>query len=340
MRILIIGGTGFIGPWVVRCLVTGGHVVTVFHRGKTTADLPPAVAHIRGDRQNLSAFRSEFTRFGPAVVLDMFPYTEQDAAVVMETFRGTASRVVAVSSMDVYRAYGRFCRLEEGPPDVQPFAENAPVRSALYPYRASAQQRSDLAYNYEKIVVEQTVMGDTNLPGTILRLPQVYGPGDPQHRLLEVVKRMTDPRPFILLEEGRARWRWTRGYVENVAAAIALAVTDSRTARQIYNIGDTEALTELEWIERIGRTVGWKGTLTVVSRTQLPAHLAVPYNWRHHLVADTSRIRNELSYEDSVSIDEAVRRTIAWEVAHPSTQVDLARFNYPAEDEAYAKMKR
>ncbi len=160
MRILIIGGTGFIGPWVVRCLVGQGHVVTLFHRGETTAGFPPSVGEIKGDRKNLSDFASDFIRFAPDVVLDMLPYTEQDAALAMETFRGLAARVVAVSSMDVYGAYGRFCRLEDGPPDVEPFAEGAPLRSALHPYRASAQQASDLAYNYEKILVERAVMSD------------------------------------------------------------------------------------------------------------------------------------------------------------------------------------
>ena len=40
MRVLVIGGTGFIGPYVVRRLVAQGHDVAVFHRGRTQADLP------------------------------------------------------------------------------------------------------------------------------------------------------------------------------------------------------------------------------------------------------------------------------------------------------------
>ena len=338
MRILIIGGTGFIGPWVVRRLVGEGHSVALFHRGQTVADLPPVVSHINGDRRNLSAFASEFRRFTPDVVLDMFPFAESEVALVMRTFRGLSRRVVAVSSMDVYRTYGRFLRLEGGPPDLEPFVEDAPLRTTLYPYRTFAQQPSDLAYNYEKILVERVVMGDAKLPGTVLRLPQVYGPGDPQHRLFEFLKRMTDGRPVILLEEGRAQWRWTRGYVENVAAAIALAVTDDRAAGRIYNVGDTAAFTELEWIGRVGGIVGWKGAIEVVSRAMLPEHLVLPYDWRHHLAADTARIRKELSYDESVSVDEGLRRTVAWENAHPPKQIDQSRFDYAAEDAAHARV--
>jgi nucleoside-diphosphate-sugar epimerase len=301
------------------------------------ADLPPAVSHIYGERQNLSAFAAALARLAPGVVLDMFPYAEQETRVVMQTFRGVARRVVAISSMDVYRAYGRFSRLESGVPHSDPFSEDAPLRSTLYPYRSLAKQPSDLAYSYDKIPVEQIVMGDTELPGTVLRLPQVYGPGDPQRRLFDYLKRMTDGRRVILLEEGRAQWRWTRGYVENVAAAIARAVTDDAATGRIYNVGDRTAFTELEWVERIGRTVDWKGTIKVISRTLLPEHLAAPYDWRHHLAADTSRLRKELLYKESISVDEALRRTVAWEFAHPPTQIDLSRFDYAAEDAAYAK---
>src|SRR5436190_8561175 len=82
------------------------------------------------------------------------------------------------------------------------------------------------------------------LPGTVLRLPAVYGPGDRQHRLFPYVQRMHDGRPAILLEHGRASWRWTRGYVENVARAIALAVVQEHATGLIYNVGEAEALTE------------------------------------------------------------------------------------------------
>jgi len=49
--------------------------------------------------------KGEFKRLAQ-VVLDMIPYTEQDALATMSTFKGIAQRVVAISSMDVYRAYG------------------------------------------------------------------------------------------------------------------------------------------------------------------------------------------------------------------------------------------
>jgi nucleoside-diphosphate-sugar epimerase len=80
MRVLVIGGTGFIGRHLTRRLIEAGHEVTVFHRGhrgQTNADLPAGVNHISGERRELQAFSSEFKRIKPDVALDMICYNEQ-----------------------------------------------------------------------------------------------------------------------------------------------------------------------------------------------------------------------------------------------------------------------
>jgi nucleoside-diphosphate-sugar epimerase len=247
----------------------------------------------------------------------MIPATEQQARSVMSVFNTIAQRVVAISSQDVYRAYGRLIRIEPGPVEPIPLAEDAPLRQKLYPYRERAGGPNDDLYHYEKILVERAVMSDPKLRGTVLRLPMVYGPGDPQHRLFAHLKRMDDGRPAILLDEGLAHWRWTRGFVENVAYAIALAVGAERAAGRIYNVGEADALSMAEWVGEIGQVAGWRGKVVIVPRDRLPAHLMVDINTDQHLVVDTSRIRNELGYDEPVSREEALKRTIAWERAHP-----------------------
>ena len=339
MHILIIGGTRFIGPCVARQLTAQGHRVTVFHRGQTEDHFPSIVSHIHGDRRHLSAFKEEFARLALHVVLDMIAYTETDALAVKDTFRGLARRVVTLSSGDVYRDLDRLRRIQPGPPCSIPLSEAAPLRETLYPYRSMATGPDDMKYTYDKIPVERAVMGDPELPGTILRLPAVYGPGDYQHRLFDYLKRMDDGRPAILLEEGAARWRWTRGYIENVAAAIALAVTDERAAGRIYNVGEEEALSEAEWVQATGRAAGWNGAVMAVPKEMLPKHLTSDYDWQHHLVYDTSRLRAELGYAEHIAREDALKRTVAWERAHPPEKVDDSRFDYGAEDAALARLQ-
>ena len=71
-----------------------------------------------------------------------------------------------------------------------------------------------LGPGYDKIAVEQAVMD--RVGNTVVRLPMVYGAGDPLHRLHGVLKRIKDSRPAIILPDDHAAWRGPRGYVENV----------------------------------------------------------------------------------------------------------------------------
>jgi nucleoside-diphosphate-sugar epimerase len=335
MRIVVLGGTGFIGPYVVRRLCAEGHAITVFHRGQTEVDLPPQVSHRHGDREQLPDYQDEFRRLAPEVVLDMRPFTAADARLLMDAFRGIARRVVAISSGDVYRAYGVLLRLEEGPLDPVPLVEDAPLRTRLYPYRGPVPRNATdpmrWVDDYEKILVERAVMQDSTLPGTVLRLPLVYGPGDSHHRLFPYLKRVDDVRPAIPLESTHAGWRWTRGYVEDVAQAITLTVLNDQATGRVYNVGESEALSEAEWVRAIGQVAGWRGDVVTVPRERWPAQMA-DRNYAQHLVTDTTRIRAELGYQESISREEALARTIAWERAHPPATIDPRLFDYAAED--------
>src|SRR2546423_559420 len=144
MRILVIGGTAFIGPDVVTRLRIMQHTVALFHRGLTEAALPPDVTHIHGERHRLADFAGEFSRFDPEVVLDMIPTTEYEAQAVMSIFMGIARRVVAISSIDVYRAYGRLHGTEPGPVEPGPPA-GQPGASTTWAKRAPSRWLSGCA---------------------------------------------------------------------------------------------------------------------------------------------------------------------------------------------------
>ena len=325
MKILMLGGTSLTGPFTVRYLVEQGHEVTIFHRGKHQADLPPAVNRIIGERQKLDDFTHEFKQEAPDVVLDMLAFTRQDAEMLMRVFKGIAQRVVVPSSSDVYRAYGRLHGTEPGPVEPIPFAEDAPLRENL----------SIHGEEYEKRWVEQVVMGEPELPGTILRYPMIYGPND-GGRTFDLVKRMLDNRPVILLEEKAARWRWSRGYAANVAWATTLAVTHGQARNRIYNVAEPEGLSYLEWIQRVARAGGWTGRIVVVPDGRLSPEGG---NYEHHWVVDTTRIRAELGYMEIVPQEEALRRTVEWQRANPLEKYDPKEFDYATEDTVLAELQ-
>ena len=313
MNILVIGGTHFIGPYVVAQLIEQGHQVTLFHRGKTQADLPAAVCHLYGDRAQLHRYREDFYTLAPDVVLDMVAYTEADAQAVVDVFKGMTQRVVVISSVDVYRARDIIWNIETGVLDPVPLTEQSPLRSHLYPFRDLADLRGDIPADYDKILVEQAYQRTPELPATVLRLPMVYGPRDYRHRLQTYLKRMDDGRSAIVLEANMATWQGSYGYVENVATAIALAVVSEQAAGHIYNIAEPDSLSEADFIRAIGQQAGWQGRIVEIPSDQMPDTWQASINTAQHWIFDSTRIRQDLGFAEKISRAEGLRRTIAWE---------------------------
>lgn len=339
MRVLLVGGNGFIGRFVTAALQRQGHALAVFHRGRTPA--PAGVGEILGDRNELSASVEELKRFAPEVVIDLVVSSGSQAEELMDLFRGVARRVVMLSSIDVYRAVAVSHGTDSGPLQEVPLTEESELRRSLFPYSPESLQlmREIFAWvtdDYDKIPAERMVMNDRDLPGTVLRLPMVYGPGDPLHRSYSVVRRMADGRRHILLPETLAAWRSPRGYVENVAAAIELAAINHRAAGRIYNVCEEPPFSELEWAQKIAREMQWTGEFVVLPVERTPPHLIKPGNTAQHWSASSARIRRELGHQEPVAIDEAIRRTIQWELENPPPEELAPPLDYAAEDAALA----
>lgn len=338
MRVLVIGGSGFIGPSIVTELLRSGHQVAVLHRGQATPQLRPEVKRIIGDRRQLDACAADLRAFAPEVVIDVILSSGTQARQLVDLIRGTARRIVALSSMDVYRACGVVHRLEPGGLEPLPLTESSRLRTVLNTYppaqvKMLSQVFGWLDDEYDKIPVEQAILAAPDLESVVLRLPMVYGPGDPLHRFHPIVKRIADDRPTILFSRDLAAWRATKGYVAEVGAAVALAAT-SPAAAGVYNVGEPDTLSELEWAEAIARAAGWTGSFTLLPDDRVPPHLRSPGNAAQHWVADTSRIRDQLGYRESLPRADAIAHTVAWQRSHPPTGFTPHQFDYPAEDAA------
>jgi nucleoside-diphosphate-sugar epimerase len=339
MRVLLIGGNGFIGSPVTRQLRAAGHSVAIFHRSSNHTQ-PEDVALIQGDRNRLSDSLGQIQHFSPDVIVDLILSSGEQARQLMSISSKVAQRVIAISSMDVYRAWGVLVQSEPGPLQPLPITEESPVRSnrQLYPLDTVKMLQSVFTWlddAYDKVAVEEAVLGTSAVKGIVLRLPMVYGPGDRLHRFFPLVKRFADGRSSILLADDHAAWRGPRGYVENIAHAIAIAATSDR-AIGVYNVCEEPTLSELEWQKRIASQAHWLGKFVVLPREKTPKHLLQPGNAAQHVVVNSGRIRAELHYKEPVDVDEAIRRTIAWERSNPPDMIQPQQFDYEAEDAALA----
>jgi nucleoside-diphosphate-sugar epimerase len=296
--------------------------------------MPDGTRWIQGNYQRIAEHTAELQSFSPEVVVDMIPITEQNAHDVLAVFRGVARRIVAISSQDVYRAWGVVHGVEAAPADPV-LNEEAPLRQSLYLYRGKPIKIYDWDFeNYDKVLVERAFQSDPTSSATVLRLPMVYGPGDPGHRMYGYVKRMDDGRPAIPLEASAAAWRGPLGYVEDVGAAIALAAMNESAAGRVYNVAELDVRSIADWVREMAEATGWKGQVVTVP----DGTLSGPWSTLHlgqHCLTDTRRIREELGYRETLPRMEAVRRTIEWERAHPPEGFTV---DYSAEDRALAAL--
>ena len=101
MRILVIGGNGFIGSPLVSELLGSGHEVAVFHRRSDVGLADSGVVQIQGDRNRLSDYEGQLRLFSPDVIVDLILSSGEQARQLVETAHEIARRVIAISSMDV-----------------------------------------------------------------------------------------------------------------------------------------------------------------------------------------------------------------------------------------------
>lgn len=337
MRVLLIGGSGFIGQRVVERLHQRGHEVVIFHRGHTDAIEDEDVERITGNRLEIDQHIAAIEAARADAAIDFLPWNDRDTRRVIDALHGRVERVVHLSSGDVYRAWGNFLTGAYGEPI--PLCEEAPLRADLYPYAGVRPGMED----YDKILAERAILAayfDRGYPGVILRLPMVYGPNDPHHRTWEIVRRILDGRRRLLMGSHEAAWLWHRGYVDDVAFAIVLAAERTSAIGQTYNVGSERTHTMAAWARAIGDALGWQGEIVLAPQGELPPHLQKPYTYQQHIVYDTTKIRRELGYYEPTDPEEALRRTVAWQYVNPPANGAAGKIDYAAEDAALRQLAR
>ena len=206
MRILIIGGTAFVGRHLTQAALDAGHEVTLFHRGNTGADLFAAATHLSGDRnQDLSALADR--SFDATIdVCAFFPRQVRSLAAALD---GRGGRYVFISSISAYS--------DAVPPH---FDETGPLAEISDP---DATEITAENYGGLKVACERA---STELFGpdtTIIRPTYVIGPYDRSYRFDYWVDRLAtggtvlapgDPADPIQVIDARDQASWIVSLLE------------------------------------------------------------------------------------------------------------------------------
>jgi 2'-hydroxyisoflavone reductase len=165
LRVLILGGTGFIGPHIVNALREGGHQLTLFNRGKRNPGLFKDVETVLGDRDGkVDALKG---RDWDAVI-DNSGYVPRQVKLTADLLKGHTQQYIFVSSIS---AYGDLAKIG--------IDEDHPVAKLK---DASVEQVTNETYGGLKALCEQVVMTAYGKQGTIFRPSYIVGPGDTSDR--------------------------------------------------------------------------------------------------------------------------------------------------------------
>jgi nucleoside-diphosphate-sugar epimerase len=323
MRVMVLGGTRFIGAAIVEELAAHGHELLIVHRGEHEPDELPDADHLHADRRDLAHLRGPIDEFDPEAVVDNCAYSAADAETALAAVGGDV-RLLAVSSMDVYRAFGAVLAGTETDP--LPVDETSPVRSQRFPYRGRPHPSPD-AETYEKLDVEAAYLARE---ATICRLPMVYGERDHQRREEPILRRLRAGRDRI--PAGSGTWLWTRGYVRDVAAGIRLALESDAAVAEILNLGEARTWSMGLWARHVVEAAASGAELIRIPDVLLPDDLKALGTVPQHLLVDSSKARDLLGWTET-DPHEALHRSVAWHLEHPPEDADE---DFTADDRALA----
>ncbi|MBV8540134.1 MAG: NAD-dependent epimerase/dehydratase family protein [Pseudonocardiales bacterium] len=307
MRVLVLGGTSFLGRRVVERLHERGDQVLVVHRGRNKpADWVP-VAHLYTDRRDLANRSTEVTDFDPQAIVDTCAMTAADVDSVVPVLPYVPT--VVLSSQDVYQAHAA---LLAGRCDAAvPLTEDSELRRDRYPYRS--QNLARVPDDYSKRDVE-----DRWLPrgAVVLRLPLVYGPWDWQRREDIVLCRLRAGR--LRIPVGVGNLLWTRSHVDDLATGV-LAALDNRAADGLaINLGEPQTVTLRGWMRQILDAAESKAELVRVPDSVLPPDLAITAAPAQHLLVCVARAQQLLGWTPA-DPTARVTQSVHWHLAHPPT---------------------
>ena len=244
MNILIVGGTMFLGRYLVRGLRERGHLVTMFNRGKSHPDLFPEVPRVIGDRRNEDDL-DQLRGMEWDAVIDTSAYFPRDVELLLERIGPRTGHYTFISSISVYRPSGA-----SGPDETSPVTELTGEMS-----------RTEITgENYGALKAAAEARAEELMPGRVLviRPGLIVGPNDPTDRFTWWAWRMEkggrgvpapgDPDEPVQFIDVRDIAEWTIRMVEGHRTGTFNAT------------GPSEPLSMKGFLEAARRTLAPEGT--------------------------------------------------------------------------------
>jgi nucleoside-diphosphate-sugar epimerase len=305
VRILVVGGTSFIGRHTVAELLRRDHEVTIFHRGGTPSPFNSRVRELIGDRQVPDSVAEVLRKHRFDGVVDLAYDWQQgtgakEVSHFVKALSPSCPRYVFTSSVAAYRN----SRL--------PLTEDSPRGG--HSFWGS--------YGVNKSQAESTLEG-AHLSGalslTIVRPVLVYGQYNPIPRESWFWDRMAAGRPVILPDDGSTQFQWVAA--PDVAWTLAESLTNEHAIGQAFNVAEPSPVTHEQFVDRLARASRMNVEKVKVPRARLKeaggspmgpkCYFGVALDFGEDFAADTSKVQRTLGFR-STDPDAGLKLTYDW----------------------------
>ena len=279
VKILVMGGTRFVGKPLVAQLLSEGHELTLFTRGKNP--VPAGVGHLCGDRRTAEGLAALQGRSFD-VIVDSSGRTLDDSRAVIERTGAPSHRFLYVSSAGVYADSELWPLNEDSSTDPQS--------------RHSGKLDTEAWLTAEKISF------------TSFRPTYIVGAGNYNPVESWFFDRIVHGRPVPLPGDGSTITQL--GHVNDLASAMALSLGVDAAANRVYNCSSVQGITFKGLVAAAARACG-KDPASVEIRSFDPAGLdkkarkAFPLRLAHFLT-DVTRVQRELAWTPTYSVEQAL----------------------------------
>jgi nucleoside-diphosphate-sugar epimerase len=300
VRVLFIGGTGFISAAVSRIAVVRGVELYLLNRGSRIAHLPGTRALV-ADMHRPEEVHAALEGMEFDVVVDWIAFSPDDVERDLALFGGRVGQYVFISSASVY----------EKPPSHYLITESTPLCNPYW------------EYSQGKIACEARLMQayrDEGFPATIVRPSMTYDSNLPIAMggwgTYTLADRLLSGRPIVVHGDGSSLWVVT--HADDYARGFLGLLGDDRALGQAFHITSDEVLTWNQIYLTIAEALGVEARIVhvpsdLIARVapQMAGSLLGDKTWS--VVFDNSKIKAFVpDFQATVPFREGIRRTLAW----------------------------
>lgn len=317
MKILIIGGTGFISGYLVHQLIDAGHSVTILTRGLTNN---PVFSHenvtvLQGDRTNEHSLKNAVDGSTYDIVYDMIAYRPEESETAIKVFKGKAGRFIHCSTISVYMISDQVrnpITEDQDKLPVMPFWERNPFGME---YGILKRQCEEVLWNAHD---------DKSFPVSMLRPTYVCGLNDPMKRDYFWIQRLLDDKPVLVPGSGEHAFHPV--YVGDVVRAFISLIENDQSVGEAYTIAGGEFFSLNEYLHKLATLLDVQPKFIHIPQhlfdslkiSTYPGADVFPFNVRRTAVFSIEKIKNDLNYE-STPFDQWICETVQWHRSSYST---------------------